>query len=380
MTHDEFVNHPGVSISSLRLLLTSPLAFYKRKVLGQREETEPTAAQRLGSLVDSAILDFDEFDSQYASLPRDIITPVNAKQREFCKKYVQLQREIKDNPSIMDSVSTQGIETQEEWLWKKAYRTMYSVDNKTDNQVHADAFSIYTKYMRYLGWLWQNEGKIVISVEQSDIINGINTRLMHNEEAQRLLQNGDGFESDIFEEFKTKDKIVVLSDRDGWTIFLKGEIDAWGVSGRTVYITDLKTTASSFGGIIPSIRRYGYHVQLAFYKKIFCLAYPQYADHDFVLSNVFARTKPEYEVQVVRIRGKVLQEAEQFVEDLLDTYCWHLDGDEWERPRHLTMHGDYIVLNDWDQTWDLLSNSDPDGIESSKESLVSDILESSDFE
>ena len=375
MTIQELIDHPGLSISSLKMIRNNPKDFYRKKILKEVIPVEDTVPQSLGRLIDEAILTPWDFEKQYAFIPDGMVVPTLEKQKAFCDSYLQIQAEPTKHNLKFDNDA--AIEVHQPWHWETAYRLTYSVASKSPVQVSKDSQALYLKFVQYLSWKAENQDKEALTQKDNEVIQGILLNLENNQAALELLQNRTSFEDTLQENFRVQVPLTANLPFGEENVWMKGVLDSLIIDHekKEITIVDLKSTAVGLYSIPGVIRRFSYHLQLIWYTHLVMgtnsLGLPPSCNYKINAKLVFVRTKPGYEVVVVPLGDKIMAEAWDDVNQLVWDYQWHLKNDEWDYPRWIS-NGE-LTLEDWDQ-WGGKNNLETIGTELSEESLGESIL------
>lgn len=163
MTSQEYFASPGLSFSGMKDLAISPLAYWFSNINPDRPADEPTAAMQFGSALHCAVLEPKEFDSRYCRAldlseeSRCLITADDLREWLKSKGQVKLGKKKID---LIEQV--QALDP--DWPIKDALE-----------QIHVE----------------ENEGKIVLSVDDWDRVGGAALALRNEPSLKPILEEGE---------------------------------------------------------------------------------------------------------------------------------------------------------------------------------------------
>lgn len=311
-----------VSASSLGWFKVSPK--YYRMRFDQEIEEESKAYFDLGKQIHMAILEPIRFKKEIIHLEYE--TPVNPKQKEFCKLVAQNKKRLPVGEKA-----------------EQAYEQVYETKRKTAERVKKDANALYRKFRKYVKYLKQSKKyKVVLPTSTWELIQNIVETVKQHKLANNLL-----FENDygVFDggNLLVNNELPIYWDfnlDEETTIPCKSLLDRLIIDhkNKTIKLIDLKT-AYSLKDFDVHFLEFGYHRQLAFYwlavAWMFQNDFPEadfweYQKYTYIIA---LQTRGINECKVYTITDKSLNEGLEEILQITRELYWHVENDLWDYTR-----------------------------------------------
>jgi len=317
-TEEEYHNHPFISNSNLKTLEQSPRLFHQKKIQGESDD-EQSRFMKLGSMIDTMLLEPHQFQSRYVEEPSDLKEPYSSKEKDFCEAY-------------------QNGHTAEE-----AYREVYSTNGKSDEKIREKAQKKLDKFEAYFQFQEEIEegGRTPYSSDEHQKAMNVFYDIQNHRKAQAFL-------SPPRHQVQHKEaQMVIPFVQNG--VFCRSMLD-WVVVGRDRIISiDLKTTSKQLSSFDYWYRRRRYYRQQAMYRRALEYKYrgTDYEDLPVATYVIAAHTKEPHETIVRRIDNALLRQGEQELDTLLDHLKFHIENDVWRRrPKYYQTNDVSVIQHD----------------------------------
>jgi hypothetical protein len=300
---------------------------YLHKMLTDPPPEEKNPVLERGTMIHEYLLQPEEFQKDYVVWSKS--RPFSAQQEKFCQALAS-SLEIEPNRAILD-----------------AYKQAYSTAGKSDDKMLSEGLKIASTLKDYIDFLKENDGRIMITPSEYQMLNKIHSNVSVHKMAWKLLwpfgENPHLMESMKYEkdnikcyhEFHInwgyKNKIQCKSLLDGLTLNFKN---------KEVIIYDLKTTQKLWH-FEDSIKTYDYLRQLDYYS----MAVRWYLVNECgVTEDEIFEWKFEYyiigidttgsnEIRVFKIEQKDVSSRDETILTALDQIAWHQANNKWEHSR-----------------------------------------------
>ena len=306
-----------ISNSNIGWFLNKGPAFL-HKMLTEDVPEEKSQALERGTMIHEYILQPGEFQKDYVVWDKS--RPTSAQQEKFCQALAS-STEIEPNRAILD-----------------AFKQAYSTAGKSEDKMLSEGLKIASTLEDYIDFLKANDGRIMISPWDYQML----AKIQHNIIAHKLADNilypkpiSDNFvtyhEFHINWEDKTCTDNYILKCKsllDGLTLDFKN---------KKAIIYDLKTTQKLWH-FEDSIDQYDYLRQLMYYT----LAVEWYLDNEcnedhknwsFEYYIIGIDTTGSNEIRVFKIEPRMVQSRKHVIYDALDAIAWHQRENKWEHSR-----------------------------------------------
>lgn len=165
-------------------------------------------------------------------------------------------------------------------------------------------------------------GQTVLTEEEETQVRSMTAALRACPEAQKVLEACPQREVSH----------VLPFSHGGYELMVKARFDLLGEESGGLLLADLKTTEDATGRAFGfSVRRYGYHVQAAWYLRLARACYEAAVDVESFRWLVVEKSPP-YVATVHRPSADLVAEADQRIDELLDQFCLCEAADEWPGP------------------------------------------------
>ena len=339
-----------ISNSNIGWFLNKGPAFlYKMLTEPPPEEKNPVLER--GTMIHEYILQPEEFQKDYVVWDKS--RPSSAQQEKFCQE-LAFSTEIEPNRAILS-----------------AYKEAYSTAGKSEDKMLSEGLKISSSLSEYIDFLKANDGRIMISPSEYQMLKKIKYNVLAHKLAKTLLYpdgeygiysyemmpnyfkedttRASEYEKLTWHEFhinweytyycglnkqdengniSKKCEVHCKSLLDGLTLDFKRKI-------ATIY--DLKTTQKLWH-FEDSIEQYDYLRQLAYYKQAVMWYLKNECDEDpnkwsFSFYIIGIDTTGTCEIRVFSIDDKTVQTRNDTIRDALRDIFWHKNTGNWKHSR-----------------------------------------------
>ena len=331
-----------ISNSNIGWFLNKGPAFL-HKMLTEDVPEEKNPVLERGTMIHEYILQPEEFRKDYVIWDKS--RPTSAQQEKFCQALAS-SLEIEPNRAILD-----------------AYKQAYSTAGKSEDKMLSEGLKIASTLKDYIDFLKANDGRIMISHWDYQMLEKIKHNIQSHKLAERIVwplghrQYGnseyigttDGstghthyhefhinweYEFDtIYDKRRLPEDVIHVvikckSLLDGLTLDFKNKI-------ATIY--DLKTTAKLWH-FEESIEMYDYGRQIAYYKNAVWWYLKNECDEDpndwnFKYYIIGIDTTGSYEIRVFEIQEQLIVDRDKIILEAMLKIGWHQEHNLWEHSR-----------------------------------------------
>lgn len=288
---------------------------YLHKMLTDPPPEEKNPVLERGTMIHEYLLQPEEFQKDYVVWDKS--RPSSAQQEKFCQALAS-SVEIEPNKAILS-----------------AYKESYSTKGKSDDLMLSEGLKIASTLKDYIDFLKANDGRIMISHWDYQML----TKIQHNVTAHKLADNilypkpaSDNFatyhEFHINWEFYGETPIACKSLLDGLTLDFKN---------KKAIIYDLKTTQKLWH-FEDSIKQYDYCRQLMYYTMAvgWYLKYELGEDlkdwsHEWYIIGI--DTTGSNEIRVFKFTKDQIYPHADTIEYALEHIAWHQSTGKWDHSR-----------------------------------------------
>lgn len=306
-----YEDHERVSNSSIGWFLKGgPSYFYKMwkgEIAGEK-----TPQLERGTMIHSYILTPEEFQKTYVVWDKS--RPTSAQQEKFCQELANTV-EIEPNRAILS-----------------AYKEAYSTAGKSEDKMLSEGLKIASTLKDYIDFLKENDGRIMISPWDAQML----AKIQHNVTAHKLADN-ILYPKPMPNDFVTYHEFHINWECRG--VQCKSLLDGLTLNfkDKKAIIYDLKTTQKLWH-FEDSIDQYDYLRQLCYYKKAVlwyleneCGEDPLTWDFEFYIIGI--DTTGSYEIRTFYIDEHTVNSRLSIIHDTLDKIAWHQSTDKWDHSR-----------------------------------------------
>ena len=318
---------------------------YLHKMLTDPPKEEKNYVLERGSMIHMYILQPEEFQKTYVVWDKS--RPSSAQQEKFCQALAS-SLEIEPNRAILS-----------------AYKEAYSTKGKSEELMLSEGLKIASTLKDYIDFLKENDGRIMISPYDYQMLKKIRSNIEAHklakpliagpvaervwkfgadEACKQIVQEGMLFQHEFHinweypapykvdigqnETEKGLYKVQCKSLLDGLVLDFKRKI-------ATIY--DLKTTQKLWH-FEDSIEQYDYCRQLMYY----CMAVQWYLKHecnedsdewDFDFYIIGIDTTGSYEIRVFEVLPVMCTSRKDAIQNALLKIAWHQANDKWDHSR-----------------------------------------------
>ena len=312
-----------ISNSNIGWFLNKGPAFLHKMLTDPPPEEKNPVLER-GTMIHEYLLQPEEFQKDYVIWDKS--RPTSAQQEKFCQALAS-SLEIEPNRAILD-----------------AYKQAYSTAGKSEDKMLSEGLKIASTLKDYIDFLKENNGRIMISHWDYQMLNKIKNNFKVHKLAWKLLwsledsigpkiltNNGPIDAVKAYHEFhinwECRD-VQCKSLLDGLTLDFKN---------KKAIIYDLKTTAKLWH-FEESIDMYDYLRQLCYYKKAVlwyleneCGEDPLTWDFEFYIIGI--DTTGSYEIRVFYIDEYAVDSRSSVIHNAIDEIAWHQSTGKWDHSR-----------------------------------------------
>jgi len=318
-----YEDHERVSNSSIGWFLKGGPSYFYKMWKGEIAGEETPQLKR-GTMIHSYILTPEEFQKTYVVWDKS--RPTSAQQEKFCQELANTV-EIEPNRAILS-----------------AYKEAYSTAGKSEDKMLSEGLKIASTLKDYIDFLKENDGRIMISPWDAQMLEKIKTNIYDHKLAPHIVwphkymadyKNGSATiaDSDVaYHEFHInwgyENKIQCKSLLDGLTLDFKN---------KKAIIYDLKTTQKLWH-FEDSMNQYDYLRQLAYYTMAVrwylvneCGEDPYAWSFEYYIIGI--DTTSSNEIRVFKIEHEQVQSRYDTILDALDAIAWHQRENKWDHSR-----------------------------------------------
>lgn len=302
-----YEDHERVSNSSIGWFLKGGPSYFYKMWKGEIAGEETPQLKR-GTMIHSYILTPEEFQKTYVVWDKS--RPTSAQQEKFCQELANTV-EIEPNRAILS-----------------AYKEAYSTAGKSEDKMLSEGLKIASTLKDYIDFLKENDGRIMISPWDAQMLDKIKQNAQNHKLAWNLIWSK---ELSAWHEFHINWEcrgVQCKSLLDGLTLDFKN---------KKAIIYDLKTTQKLWH-FEDSINQYDYLRQLCYYKNAVlwyleneCGEDPLAWDFEFYIVGI--DTTGSYEIRVFYIDEHTVNSRIATIHDALDEIAWHQSTDKWDHSR-----------------------------------------------
>ena len=307
-----------ISNSNIGWFLNKGPAFL-HKMLTEDVPEEKNPVLERGTMIHEYILQPEEFRKDYVIWDKS--RPTSAQQEKFCQALAS-SLEIEPNRAILD-----------------AYKQAYSTAGKSEDKMLSEGLKIASTLKDYIDFLKANDGRIMISHWDYQMLE----KIKHNIQSHKLagfLVNSAGIVDlthDIPHKFSRNHEFHI--NWEWGDVKCKSLLDSVGfdIDFRKCVIMDLKTTAKLWH-FEDSINTYDYCRQLMYYT----MAARWYIDNElkddstkwnFEYYIIGIDTTGTYEIRVFKVEERMVHSRGVVIQNALTDIAWHQINDKWEHSR-----------------------------------------------
>ena len=307
-----------ISNSNIGWFLNKGPAFLHKMLTDPPPEEKNPVLER-GTMIHSYILTPEEFRKDYVIWDKS--RPSSAQQEKFCQALAS-STEIEPNRAILD-----------------AYKQAYSTAGKSEDKMLSEGLKIASTLKDYIDFMKANDGRIMISHWDYQMLEKIKHNIQHHKLANRIgyLNDVNASGKENHHEFHINWKwygempVACKSLLDGLIIDFKN---------KKAIIYDLKTTQKLWH-FEDSIVTYDYLRQLCYYR----MAVVWYLEHEcrqekpelngwtFEFYIIGIDTTGSNEIRVFRVEPYMVDSRDHIIEDALVEIAWHQSTGKWDHSR-----------------------------------------------
>lgn len=292
---------------------------YLHKMLTDPPKEEKNSVLERGTMIHEYLLQPEEFQKDY--IMWDKRRPSSAQQEKFCRALAS-SLEIEPNRAILD-----------------AYKCSYSIVGKTDEKMLTEGLKIASELKDYIRQLKDNPDQKMISSFDQFMLEKIEKSAFSHKAFVKLFKELPQ-KMEVYHEFHINWKANTKYGK----INCKSLLDyvAFDFTNHVCIIADLKTSQNIWT-FEDSIHKYDYLRQLMYYT----MAAKWYIDvwrvedskefpsdkWTFEYYFIPIDTTGTYEVRVVRIPVKFVNEKLPTIQLCLELISWHMASDNWEHSK-----------------------------------------------
>ena len=312
---------------------------YLHKMLTDPPPEEKNSVLERGTMIHEYLLQPEEFQKDYVVWDKS--RPFSAQQEKFCQA-LSNTLEIEPDKAILS-----------------AYKEAYSTAGKSDDKMLSEGLKIASTLKDYIDFLKLNDGRIMISPSDYQMLRKIKQNVKAHKLADKLLwptldyidNQGNSFEDaekyfKVHHEFHINWEWEMLLERSGdenppelLHVACKSLLDSLTLDfkNKKATIMDLKTTAKLWH-FEESIEMYDYLRQLCYYKMAVmwylreeCNEDPGKWTIEFYIIGI--DTTGSNEIRVFSISRFEVHKRMQTINGALTDIAWHQMNDKWEHSR-----------------------------------------------
>ena len=296
-----------ISNSNIGWFLNKGPAFLHKMLTDPPPEEKNPVLER-GTMIHMYILQPEEFQKTYVVWDKS--RPTSAQQEKFCQELANTV-EIEPNRAILS-----------------AYKEAYSTAGKSEDKMLSEGLKIASTLKDYIDFLKENNGRIMISPWDAQMLEKIKQNVQNHKLAWNLIWSK---ELSAWHEFHINWEcrgVQCKSLLDGLTLDFKN---------KKAIIYDLKTTQKLWH-FEDSIDQYDYLRQLCYYKKaVLWYLENEYGEDpltwDFEFYIIGIDTTGSYEIRTFYIDEHTVNSRIATIHDALDEIAWHQSTDKWDHSR-----------------------------------------------
>lgn len=311
-----------ISNSNIGWFLQKGPAFLHKMLTDPPPEEKNPVLER-GTMIHMYILQPEEFQKTYVVWDKS--RPTSAQQEKFCQALVNTV-EIEPNKAILN-----------------AYKEAYSTAGKSDDKMLSEGLKIASTLKDYIDFLKANDGRIIITPYDAQMLNKIKQNLKNHKLAWDLIWSK---ELSSWHEFHINWEWEMLLERSGdpnppelLQVACKSLLDGLTLDfkNKKAVIYDLKTTQKLWH-FEDSIDQYDYCRQLAYYTmavkwylKNECGEDLKDWSHEWYIIGI--DTTGSNEIRVFKFEQEQIQEHFSTISHSLVDIAWHQMNDKWDHSR-----------------------------------------------
>lgn len=327
-----------ISNSNIGWFLNKGPAFL-HKMLTEDVPEEKSQALERGTMIHEYILQPEEFQKDYVVWNKS--RPTSAQQEKFCQALAS-STEIEPNRAILD-----------------AYKQAYSTAGKSEDKMLSEGLKIASTLKDYIDFLKANDGRIMISHWDYQMLEKIKQNICNHKLAYPLIWKfginaekmaNHTYEKDdikCYHEFHINWEWEMLLEYSGdpnppelLQVSCKSLLDGLTLDfkNKKAIIYDLKTTQKLWH-FEDSIEQYDYLRQLCYYK----MAVMWYLKNECGEENpgqwvvnfyiIGIDTTGSYEIRVFNINRLAVEKRREVINTALDQIAWHQSTGKWDHSR-----------------------------------------------
>ena len=326
-----------ISNSNIGWFLQKGPAFLHKMLTNPPPEEKNSVLER-GSMIHMYLLQPEEFQKTYVVWDKS--RPLSAQQEKFCQELAQTL-EIEPNRAILS-----------------AYKEAYSTAGKSEDKMLSEGLKIASTLKDYIDFLKVNDGRIMITPYDAQMLEKIKQNIQSHKLARLLLSPvGDSIDlngnitTSLYHEFHINWEYLTpygsnaeqSEDPQGvYELHCKSLLDGLTLDfkNKKVIIYDLKTTQKLWH-FEDSIVTYDYFRQLCYYR----MAVVWYLEHEceqeepelngwtFEFYIIGIDTTGSNEIRVFRVEPYMVDSRDHIIEDALVEIAWHQMNDKWDHSR-----------------------------------------------
>ena len=293
---------------------------YLHKMLTDPPPEEKNPVLERGTMIHEYLLQPEEFQKDYVVWNKS--RPSSVQQEKFCQA-LAFSLEIEPNRAILS-----------------AYKEAYSTAGKSEDKMLSEGLKIASTLKDYIDFLKENDGRIMISPWDAQMLDKIKQNIKSHKLAWRIINTqGTVYES------------IYSNKRAEWSahefhinwecrgVQCKSLLDGLTLDfeNKKVIIYDLKTTQKLWH-FEDSIDQYDYLRQLCYYKQaVVWYLENEYGEDpltwDFEFYIIGIDTTGSYEIRTFYIDEYAVNSRLAIIHDTLDEIAWHQTTGKWEHSR-----------------------------------------------
>lgn len=308
-----------ISNSNIGWFLNKGPAFLHKMLTDPPPEEKNPVLER-GTMIHMFLLQPEEFQKTYVVWDKS--RPTSAQQEKFCQELANTV-EIEPNRAILS-----------------AYKEAYSTAGKSEDKMLSEGLKIASTLKDYIDFLKENDGRIMISPWDAQMLDKIKQNIKSHKLAWRIINT----QGTVYESIDSNKRVEwgahefhinwecrgvqCKSLLDGLTLDFKN---------KKAIIYDLKTTQKLWH-FEDSIDQYDYLRQLCYYKNAVlwyleneCGEDPLTWDFEFYIIGI--DTTGSYEIRTFYIDEHTVNSRIAIIHDALDEIAWHQSTDKWDHSR-----------------------------------------------
>lgn len=290
--------HPAISNSDLKLLEKSPRVFYKEKLIAEPEENpyqDIGYHMKMGTMVEQKLMEPKRFEENFIE-QKDMNTPSSPNQKEFVE-----------------------LVLSEEYGIVEAHEKAYANSNPSK------ASALYEKLEDYIDFTRESKNKGTYDQDEKETLIRVCGDIMSHKDASRLLM-----QDAVWEASWTQLPLMAEINK----VFCKGLLDRVVIDGDRALLIDLKVTSKPLNNFGYHFLRRRYYRQFAHYARLLTPFLRDKMDKAEIGCVMVAAHKEEpYGTMVKKIPTGILRHGEKELDVLLRRLRWHIEADQWERPK-----------------------------------------------